>query len=131
MQFSVDDLLGIIANGTSEYVEKPWGSEHIIHTSYFIIKLINIKAGHRTSLQLHNIKTEVIYVISGPGMIKRYETPDNPDDTFGPCTYTYAGHSVRIEPGVIHQSVGPVTLLEITTPHNDDIVRIEDYYGRA
>lgn len=127
---SVAEILQLVADGSVSIVEKPWGSEYLIATPEFIIKLIKINDGHRTSLQRHNVKTEVIHVISGSGGVEVYPQANAITmHSFGP-TFIGEGERVHIMPGEIHRSIGPVTLLEITTPENDDIVRISDDYQR-
>jgi len=100
---------------------KPWGHEHIVHfhgAGY--IKVITINVGQRTSLQFHERKEEVLFVLEGEGYV----------ETELPVGRYFAGQSVCILPRTIHRAVGPLVLLEFTTPENDDVIRVADDYGR-
>jgi quercetin dioxygenase-like cupin family protein len=119
-------------------VPKPWGHETIwAHTELYVGKVLHIKAGHSLSLQYHNQKDETIHLLSGT-MIYRVGTTDGRRQTAGqqPPELTVielkAGESFRNEPGMIHQmeAVTDCVLLEASTPHLDDVVRLTDRYGR-
>jgi mannose-6-phosphate isomerase-like protein (cupin superfamily) len=111
-----------------EQVDKPWGIEYVITLpSGPIIKLIHVKAGARTSMQHHDVKEEIQFVILTNGN----------DLDSGVVTYENdmvnihrAGARVLVKPGAIHRTQGPCLLLEVTTPENDDVVRHADDYGR-
>lgn len=118
-------------------VQKPWGHETIwAANELYVGKVLHIKAGHSLSVQYHNKKDETIHVLSGK-MIYRIGTEDR-----GPKTETSApqlkvvelnpGESFRNQPGLIHQmeAVTDCVLLEASTPHLDDVVRLTDRYGR-
>ncbi len=124
-------------------VPKPWGHETIwAHTDLYVGKVLHIKAGHSLSVQYHNLKDETIHVLSGT-MIYRVGTADGRGRTADatadggqpPELQTielHAGESFRNEPGTIHQmeAVTDCMLLEASTPHLDDVVRLTDRYGR-
>jgi mannose-6-phosphate isomerase len=127
-------------SGKSEVrvVQKPWGHETIwAHTDRYVGKVLHIKAGQSLSLQYHNQKDETIHLLSGT-MIYRVGTADGRRQTAGqlPPQLTVvelkAGESFRNEPGTIHQmeAVTDCVLLEASTPHLDDVVRLTDRYGR-
>ena len=113
---------------TVKRVEKPWGYEiHWAHTDRYVGKILHINAGHALSLQYHLKKDETIYVHSGR---LRYEIER--DGTMvtldlGP------GDSLHVTPGTIHRmtAVEDTDVLEASTPEIDDVVRLEDRYGRA
>ncbi len=108
-------------------VEKPWGHEIIwARTDRYVGKILHVKAGHILSLQYHNEKDETMYVLSGE-LILRTKTEDGLESR--PFR---AGESVHIAPGVIHQieAVRDSDVLEASTPELDDLVRLEDRYGR-
>ena len=113
-------------------VPKPWGHETIwAHTEFYVGKMLHIKAGHSLSVQYHNLKDETIYLLSGE-MIYRIGTEDRgPKTELAPFALK-AGESFRNEPGLIHQmeAVTDCVLLEASTPHLDDVVRLTDRYGR-
>jgi mannose-6-phosphate isomerase-like protein (cupin superfamily) len=121
-----DRILDALEKGTLRVVHKPWGHELIIETRAFLLKLIDVNADHQTSLQHHEVKDEVQWVLhaKGPGGIWVHS------DTAQLKLYR-AGDHVRVRPGTIHRTVGPCMLLEVTTLENDDVVRHEDDYGRT
>jgi len=106
-------------------INKPWGHEEIwAKTSSYVGKLLHIKAGHRLSKQFHQTKEETIYVIEGT--LYNYDKNDNVEKFI-------KGKSLHISPHQIHRFAaddGDVTLVEVSTPHLDDVVRIEDDYNR-
>ena len=105
-------------------VEKPWGYEiHWAHTDKYVGKLLLIEAGHRLSKQYHVEKEETVYVASGVLELQLKEMTK----IFTP------GSSCHIPPGTIHRFCAgneSVTLIEVSTTHLDDVVRLEDDYGR-
>jgi quercetin dioxygenase-like cupin family protein len=108
-------------------VEKPWGREiWIAHTDKYSLKIIEFKKGSRSSLQYHNLKTEHIYVDSG--VLKAEEEMNGQLQTI---PYS-AGDVIFNPPGKKHriEAVEDVRLIEVSTPELDDVVRVEDDYGR-
>jgi mannose-6-phosphate isomerase len=108
-------------------VPKPWGHETIwAQTDVYVGKILHIKAGHALSLQYHNLKDETIHLLSGE-MIYRVKIENQLLDVG-----LKAGESYRNLPGTIHQmeAVTDCDVLEVSTPHLDDVVRLEDRYGR-
>ena len=108
-------------------VEKPWGHETIwAHTEHYVGKVLHIKAGHALSVQYHNQKDETIHLLRGE-MIYRVQEGDALRDR--PLK---AGESFRNTPGTVHQmeAVTDCDVLEASTPHLDDVVRLSDRYGR-
>lgn len=128
MQSLVDKLFNAMMNADVDIVVKPWGSETMFTTHEFILKLIKINDGARTSLQFHRQKDEVIHVLSGAGGVHVYA--DGEYDPAGPFVFVTAGERVHIPRLTLHRSIGPVTLLEFTSHPNDDVVRISDDYNR-
>lgn len=112
----------------SRYVEKPWGSELIwTHTDRYVGKLISVNAGQRLSLQFHRVKDESIYVVAGT-LNLHLENDDGEVEqmTMGP------GEFRRVPTGRVHrfEAITDVELIEVSTPELDDVVRLEDDYGR-
>ncbi len=110
-------------------VEKPWGYEIIFAaTERYAGKVIFIRAGEELSLQFHRQKDEVIYVHSGRIELEVGE-PGAPLDT----EVVDAGRSFRFWPGTVHRwrALEDTIVLEVSTPELDDVVRLEDRYGRA
>jgi len=110
-------------------VEKPWGHEIVFaHAERFAGKVLFVRKGEELSLQFHREKDEVIYVHEGRIELDMGE-PGAPLDTevVGP------GHAYRIKPGTVHRfrALEDALLLEASTPELDDVVRLEDRYGRA
>lgn len=111
-------------------VPKPWGHEIIwAETPLYVGKVLHINAGQSLSVQYHKEKDETIHLLNGE-MI--YRIADS-DDAEGLRTVTLrAGESFRNEPGTVHQmeAVTDCDVLEASTPHLDDVVRLSDRYGR-
>ena len=110
-----------------ERVEKPWGYEvRFAHTERYAGKLIVIRAGQQLSLQYHNTKDEAFLVHEGTLDLVLGEGDDQRVEQLGP------GESWHITPKTVHRfrAVTDVSLFEVSTPELDDVVRIEDDYGR-
>lgn len=110
-------------------VEKPWGYEIIYAlTDRYCGKVLFIRKDEQLSLQFHREKDEVIYVLAGR-IEMEIGDPGGPLDieVVGP------GHAFHIQPGTVHRwrALEDTTVLEVSTPEIDDIVRLEDRYGRA
>jgi len=111
-------------------VEKPWGHELIwAHSDHYVGKVLHIKAGHALSVQYHNQKDETIHLLRGE-MIYRVGTGADGRDLRD--IVLKAGESYRNTPGTVHQmeAVTDCDVLEASTPHLDDVVRLSDRYGR-
>lgn len=124
-------------SGRSEVrtVPKPWGHETIwAQTEHYVGKVLHIKAGHALSVQYHLRKDETIHLLRGEII---YRVGAARGGTAGAETLREvslkAGESYRNEPGHVHQmeAVSDCDLLEVSTPHLDDVVRLSDRYGRA
>lgn len=109
--------------------EKPWGYELLYaHTPKYAGKVIFIKKGHRLSLQYHQRKDESMYIYQGKVRIE-IEGIDG-----GMTSHiAQSGHSIRIPPFTKHrlEAIEDTTFLEVSTPELEDVVRVEDDYGRA
>ena len=108
-------------------VPKPWGHETIwAHTDRYVGKILHIKAGHALSVQYHNKKDETVHLLSGE-LIYRVKLGDELEDM-----HLTRGQSFRITPGTVHQmeAVTDCDILETSTPELDDVVRLQDRYGR-
>jgi len=108
-------------------VDKPWGHELIwAETSRYVGKLLHIRAGERLSRQYHRIKEETLFLQSG-----------EMDLEVGPLEALERKRMVKgdvfhVKPGTIHRmiAVTDVEVMEVSTPELDDVVRLEDVYGR-
>jgi len=108
--------------------EKPWGYELLFaHTSKYVGKVLFIRKGHRLSLQYHEIKDETMYVHQGKVRID-VEGSDGKLIQF----VGEPGYCVRMPPGTKHrlEAIEDTTLFEVSTPELEDVVRVEDDYGR-
>ena len=111
-------------------VEKPWGYEirWAVNEKY-LGKLLHIRSGAQLSRQYHETKDETIYVQNGVLLLEL----GSPDDIF--VRVLREGDSHRIKPNTIHRFKAPpdgyVDLIEVSTPEIDDVVRLEDDYGRS
>ena len=111
-------------------VDKPWGSELIwAQTGAYAGKILFVKAGESLSLQFHNEKDESWYVYEGRAVLEM----GAPGDATPSSEVVGPGAAFRIRPGTVHRvaALDDTLILEVSTPHLDDIVRLEDRYGRA
>ena len=110
------------------FVQKPWGHETIwAHTDQYVGKVLHIKAGQALSVQYHNLKDETIHLLRGQMIYRVKGTDGTLQDVV-----LKEGESYRNEPGTVHQmeAVTDCDVLEASTPHLDDVVRLSDRYGR-
>jgi mannose-6-phosphate isomerase-like protein (cupin superfamily) len=111
-------------------VEKPWGHELIwAVTDRYVGKVLFVAAGHSLSLQFHREKDESWYVQSGRAKVELGEV----GEAVLVEEVVTAGSAFRFEPGTVHRvtALEDTTILEVSTPQLDDVVRLEDSYGRA
>ena len=114
----------------SRLVEKPWGWELIwAHTDTYVGKVLFVRAGQSLSLQYHEQKDESWYVQSG---LARARARRGGGDRARRPSSIAAGACFRFVPGTVHRvtAVEDTTILEVSTPQLDDVVRLEDAYGR-
>ena len=110
-------------------VDKPWGYELIwAQTDVYVGKVLFVRAGESLSLQFHREKDESWYVQSGRA---RLELGDPGQEALDEEVVT-VGACFRFRPGTVHRvtALEDTTILEVSTPHLDDVVRLEDAYGR-
>lgn len=110
-------------------VEKPWGWELIwADTELYVGKVLFVKAGESLSLQFHNEKDESWYVESGRAKLELGAAGQGILN----AEVITAGACFRYRPGTVHRvtALEDTTILEVSTPHLDDVVRLEDAYGR-
>jgi len=111
-------------------VEKPWGWELIwAHAEAYVGKVLFIRAGESLSLQFHREKDESWYVESGRAKLELGDTGEAILNT----EVVAAGACFRFHPGTVHRvtALEDTTIVEVSTPQLDDVVRLEDAYGRA
>jgi mannose-6-phosphate isomerase len=110
-------------------VEKPWGYELIwALTDTYCGKVLFVKAGHSLSLQFHRVKDEAWLIQSGRARLELGRTGDG---VLKEEVIT-AGDAFHYPPGTVHRvtALEDTTILEVSTPQLDDVVRLEDAYGR-
>ena len=109
-------------------LEKPWGYELIFaKTPFYVGKILHITKDQKLSLQYHNIKTETIFLNSGKMLLQVEDNNKTLKDII-----LNTGDSYHIPPLTTHRMIALETcdVFEVSTPHLDDIVRIQDLYGR-
>ena len=109
-------------------VEKPWGYElHWAKTDRYVGKIIHVEAGQALSLQYHNCKDETILLWSGRLVFEIGEGETTRSWEMAP------GERVHITPKTVHRmtALDACDIIEVSTPELDDVVRLEDRYGRA
>ena len=110
-------------------VEKPWGYELIYaETEKYAGKIIFVRKGEQLSLQYHKVKDETMYLYSGVARLEIRDTNGNHQ-----IIELSPGETYHIEPGCQHRvtALEDCQILEVSTPELDDVVRLEDRYGRA
>ena len=109
-------------------VDKPWGYELVwAKTDRYVGKIIHVNAGHALSLQYHRVKTETVYLMSGRVVYEIQEGEELRQLDLNP------GDRLHIPAGTVHRvtAVEDADIFEVSTPELDDVVRLEDRYGRA
>jgi mannose-6-phosphate isomerase len=118
-----------VSDRETHRVEKPWGHElWWAQTDEYAGKLLFVEAGHQLSLQLHREKDESSYLLSGRMLLTRGPSAERLEKVeIGP------GHAWRVQPGVVHsiEALEDSVVLEVSTPHLDDVVRLRDRYQRS
>jgi mannose-6-phosphate isomerase len=112
---------------TLKRVEKPWGYElWWAVTDRYVGKVIHVNKGHALSLQYHNRKDETIFVWAGKILFERQEG----DTLIG--RELVPGDAVHVTPPTVHRmtALEDSDIFEVSTPETDDVVRLEDRYGR-
>lgn len=112
-------------------INKPWGYEIIwAKTDKYVGKILHINAGQALSLQYHNMKDETIMVQYGRIQVEHYPRLSPKDKKILDMV---PGDSFHIKPGTVHRMIAcqEAEIVEVSTPELDDVVRLEDRYGRA
>ncbi len=119
----------VVSDSASTKVDKPWGYEiRWAVTDRYLGKVLHINAGEALSLQYHELKDESLLVVKGvmdlelddgAGQLRRHRLQ--------------VGDTVHIRPGQRHRmtAVEDTDIFEVSTPEIDDVVRLEDRYGRV
>jgi mannose-6-phosphate isomerase len=109
-------------------VDKPWGHELIwAVTDRYVGKVLHVKAGEKLSLQYHVKKDETVMVWKGRMRFEYFSEGGSPQvKEMGP------GEAFHVTPGLRHRMVAveDTDIFEVSTTELDDVVRLEDAYGR-
>ena len=108
-------------------VPKPWGHELIwAHTDRYVGKILHLKSGESLSLQFHERKEETLYLLSGRVLLTLRDDREEKQVEMAP------GEAFHIPPRLIHRltATEDADILEVSTTELDDVVRLEDRYGR-
>ena len=114
--------------GHETRVDKPWGYElRWAKTDRYVGKVIHVEAGHALSLQYHERKDETILVWSGRVILEVKEDGQLVQREMA------SGKSIHLAPGTVHRitALEESDLVEVSTPELEDVIRLEDNYGRA
>lgn len=113
----------------SKVVDKPWGHELIwAKTDRYVGKILHVKAGEALSLQYHRVKDETIMLLRGRMTLVHFT------DGAEPRSEELSPHvPFHITPGLRHRMIAieDTDIVEVSTPELDDVVRLEDRYGRS
>ena len=115
-------------NLRARVVDKPWGHEEVFaETPNYVGKILFIRQGEALSLQYHEVKEETLRVLDG-----ELELVVGPDVESLETHLLESGAVFHVSPGTLHRMIGvsDCRLLEVSTNHLDDVVRLEDRYGR-
>ena len=110
-------------------VSKPWGHELIwAESEHYVGKILHVRAGHSISLQYHEIKHESWLIHNGSATVELAARAGDELEQIeaGP------GDTFSFPPGTVHRliAIEDVDVFEVSTPHLDDVVRLDDRYGR-
>ena len=109
-------------------VEKPWGHELLwAWGRHYAAKILHIEAGCRLSLQYHRVKEETLLLLSGRLLVEL----EDPDGTMA-VREAATGQVFHVPPGCKHRMAALETcdVLEVSTPELDDLIRLQDDFGR-
>ena len=117
----------MVTDGEATRVEKPWGYELIwAKTGRYVGKVIHVRAGHALSLQYHNRKEETLLLWSGRLLFELGSEGRTRSWEMQP------GDRVHVAPGSVHRmtAIDDSDVFEVSTPELEDVVRLDDRYGR-
>ncbi|MFP3947928.1 MAG: cupin domain-containing protein [Longimicrobiales bacterium] len=110
-------------------IDKPWGYELIwAETDEYVGKILHVDAGEALSLQYHEMKDETLFLLSGSMRFWAAPLSEELDELV-----LEEGESFRVRPGTVHrmEAITDCDILEASTNHLDDVVRLDDRYGRV
>ena len=109
--------------------EKPWGFELLFaHTPKYVGKVIFVRKGHRLSLQYHAKRDESMYIYQGKALVEIEGS-----DGHMVSKVVQSGECIPVPPLTRHRlkAIEDTTFFEVSTPELEDVVRVEDDYGRV
>jgi mannose-6-phosphate isomerase-like protein (cupin superfamily) len=109
-------------------IPKPWGYELIFaNTERYVGKILHVNQGESLSLQYHEMKEETLYVVDGELKLTIEHDGDRRELALR------KGEAFHIPPRLIHRmfAVVDTDVAEVSTPELEDVVRLEDRYGRV
>ena len=110
-------------------VDKPWGHELIwARTERYVGKILHIRAGEALSLQYHRVKDETIMVLTGKLRFEYFADGEQPQ-----TRELLPRVPFHVTPGLRHRMIAleDTDVIEVSTPELDDVVRLDDRYGRV
>ncbi|MGX8700506.1 cupin domain-containing protein [Caproiciproducens sp.] len=110
-------------------VGQPWGAEiWIAHNEHYTVRELHMNKGAAVSLQYHKVKTETLYILSG-----RAEHTIGPSEGELAVEIVGPGDVINHKPMQVHRmrALEDLCFIEVSTPEIEDIVRLQDEYGRA
>jgi mannose-6-phosphate isomerase len=119
--------MGSLEIQSVQRVDKPWGYELIFaRTDAYVGKILHVKKGEALSLQYHNVKEETLFCANG--RVKLYVEMDGESREVDFAT----GDAFHVPPRLIHriEAIEDSDIFEVSTPQLDDVVRLDDRYGR-
>jgi mannose-6-phosphate isomerase len=114
-------------------IPKPWGEEILFaHTGRYAGKVLKVRRGESLSLQYHERKDEAMYLFSGRVDVTLGAPGDSAGRTPAERRRLEPGEALHLPAGTRHriEAVEDAILFEVSTPELDDVVRLEDRYGR-
>lgn len=116
-----------------EKIEKPWGSElKWAHTAHYVGKILEVKGGEALSIQYHRQKVETMMVLEGTGRMILYVMDEDGEPSVTSINQMEIGSTFHIPPHQIHRVIADtdMKIVEVSTNHLNDLVRLQDRYNR-
>ena len=110
-------------------VQKPWGTEEWIGSNeHYVFRILNIRKGERVSLHYHERKIETLYIDKGSAIYTLIRPGEEKQERI-----IKAGDIIEPKPFEIHreEALEDLRIFEVSTPDMEDIIRVEDDYGRS
>ena len=115
-----------MSDNRPEWTRKPWGGEWLLRrTEAYAVKVLRLKGGCRTSLQYHRVKRETLFPGTGEAWLELHND--------GAVKRELLRGPVEVPAGTVHRllAMTDAEVVEVSGVELDDVVRLEDDYGRA